>query len=203
VKSLATAVGAVHEKFIFGRRARILAEHLCRFLPLHAHVLDVGCGDGTIDALIQRQRPDVSIEGIEVLVQPSPHIMVRRFDGTTIPFQSQSFDVAMFVDVLHHAEHPLVLLGEGARVGKSVVIKDHFRDGLLAAFTLRLMDWIGNAHRGVALPYNYWSRNQWSDAFGSLGLEELELKTSLDLYPPPASWLFERGLHFMTLLRRK
>jgi len=64
------------------------------------------------------------------------------------------------------------------------------------------MDWFGNAHHGVVLPYNYWSHDQWKTAFGALGLTVLEVNDSLGLYPAPASWLFERKLHFLAKLDR-
>ena len=32
------------------------------------------------------------------------------------------------------------------------------------------MDYVGNAHHGVVLPYNYWPRRRWHDAFRDLGL---------------------------------
>lgn len=194
-------VGALHRKFVLGRRVRILAGHLCRFLPPNARVLDVGCGDGAIDALIQNQRPDVSIEGIDVFVRPSALIPVRLFDGTTIPYAARSFDIVMFVDALHHTIDPLVLLREGVRVGKIIVIKDHFREGFLAGFTLRLMDWVGNAHHGAIPPCSYWTESQWTGAFRSLGLEVREFIASLGLYPSAVAWLLERRLHFIAVLQ--
>jgi SAM-dependent methyltransferase len=190
-------VRTFHEKVVFGRRVRALAEHLAGFIPRGARVLDVGCGDGTIDHLIAQRRADMSIEGIDVLVRPQTRIPVRPFDGATIPYPDASFDVVMFVDVLHHTADPLVLLREAARVGKMILIKDHFRQGFLAGPTLRFMDWLGNAHFGVALPYNYWTRTQWTEALDALGLKATEIKVTLGLYPPPASWLFDRGLQFV------
>ena len=66
---------------------------------------------------------------------------------------------------------PTVLLREAARVARQgVVIKDHTRDGILAGPILRFMDFVGNAHHGVALPYNYWPRRCWIGAFEELGL---------------------------------
>jgi SAM-dependent methyltransferase len=195
-------VGALHEKLVFGRRTRILAGHLASLIPPRAHVLDVGCGDGTIDCLIGAERPDVVIEGIDVLVRPGARIPVRPFDGTTIPFPDASFDVVLFIDVLHHTADPRVLLREAARVGAAILLKDHFREGLGAGVTLRFMDWVGNAHHGVALPYNYWSKTQWRAAWAELGLKPIALKTSLGLYPPPASWIFGRKLHFIGKLER-
>jgi SAM-dependent methyltransferase len=198
----AGVVGRLHEKLVFGRRTKTLASQLASLLPAGARVLDVGCGDGTIDCLIAAERPDIAIEGIDVLVRPGARIPVRPFDGTTIPFPDASFDVVLFVDVLHHTADPRVLLREAARVGAAILLKDHFREGLGAGVTLRFMDWVGNAHHGVALPYNYWSKTQWSTAWTELGLKPITLKTSLGLYPPPASWIFGRKLHFIGKLER-
>lgn len=196
------AVGALHERFVFGRRTRVLAGQIADFLPRGARVLDVGCGDGTIDRLLLRLRPDLTIEGVDVLLRPGTHIPVRRFDGVSIPCSDASFDVAMLVDVLHHTGDPTVLLREAARVARIIVIKDHLREGFLAGPTLRLMDWVGNAHHGVALPYNYWSQKQWSVTFGDLGLEPTRMTSSIGLYPWPASWIFGRRLHFVARLER-
>lgn len=181
---------------------RVLAAHLASLLPKNAMVLDVGCGDGAIDRLILDQRPDVSIEGVDVFVRPQTQIHVRTFDGASFPFPPSRFDVVMFVDVLHHTLDPRVLLREAGRVAKIILIKDHFRDGFLAGPTLRLMDWVGNAHHGVVLPYNYWSKAEWLAAFRDLHWKAEEMQTSLEIYPAPASWIFGRGLHFLARLSR-
>jgi SAM-dependent methyltransferase len=194
---LGQIVGSFHQKLVFGRRTRVLADHIADMLPPGARVLDIGCGDGTIDRLVKQRRPDVTIEGTDVLVRPATHIPVKLFDGTQIPHPDRSFDVAAFVDVLHHTADPLVLLREAVRVGKIILIKDHFRAGLAAKARLRFMDWVGNAHHGVALPYNYWTQVQWASAFDQLGFRTIEMRVSLGLYPPPASWIFGGRLHFM------
>ena len=107
----------------------------------------------------------------------------------------------MFVDVLHHTRDPQALLREARRVARrSLIIKDHARDGVAAGPTLRFMDWGGNARHGVALPYNYWPRWRWDDAFRRLGLTVESWDRDLCLYPPPAHWLFDRSLHFTTRL---
>jgi SAM-dependent methyltransferase len=197
-----TAAGVLHGAVVEKRRVGILAEHFAALLPADARVLDIGCGDGAIDYLIKQHRPDVSIEGIDVLVRPSTRIPVKPFDGTHIPFPNDSFDAVMMVDVLHHTNDPAVLIREASRVAKTIVIKDHLCEGLLARPTLRFMDWVGNAHHGVALPFNYWSHAQWNTAFKSIGLRPARVSVSLGLYPPPASWVFERGLHFIAQLER-
>jgi ubiquinone/menaquinone biosynthesis C-methylase UbiE len=196
-------VKTMHNRLVYSRRMQLLAEKMSRELPAQAKILDVGCGDGKIDALIMQKRPDVVIEGIDVLVRPQTHIPVTAFDGNKIPHPDGSFDVVMFIDVLHHCLHPEQLLEEAKRVAKkAVLLKDHAREGILAGPTLRFMDWFGNAHHGVSLPYNYWSRSQWDHCLQDLGLKVGQWHDRLELYPWPATWFFDRRLHFIASLER-
>ncbi len=136
-----------------------------------------------------------------MLVRPTTHIDVRPFDGYGLPAKTGEVDVVMFVDVLHHAEDARGLLQEASRVASdAVVIKDHLRKGMLAVPTLRFMDWIGNARFGVRLPYNYFARAEWDAMWQEAGLRVDAMVGSLGLYPRPASWIFERSLHFVARL---
>ncbi len=198
---MGTTVGILHEHLVFNRRTRVLAAHLSALMPRDASVLDVGCGDGTIDTLILSQRPDISIRGVDVLVRPTTKIPVDPFDGERLPCADKSFDVVCFVDVLHHTNDPTVLLKEAKRVArKLVVLKDHTMDGWLAYATLRFMDWVGNAHHGVVLPYNYWPEQRWRATFGALGMSVARWEPDLGLYPFPASLVFGRHLHFVAAI---
>jgi ubiquinone/menaquinone biosynthesis C-methylase UbiE len=192
----------VHGRYVHQRRVEVLARHVTEVLPLGASVLDVGCGDGRLARQVMQARPDISITGVDVLVRPETEIPVRQFNGTTLPFDSQSVDVVMFVDVLHHTDEPMVLLREATRVARTaVLIKDHTEKGPFAHATLRFMDQVGNRRHGVALPHNYWKQSQWDKAWRELQLTPAVCKTRLGLYPFPANLVFERGLHFVALLR--
>jgi SAM-dependent methyltransferase len=196
-----TVVTRLHDLRIHPRRVRVLRDHFAELLPSNARVLDVGCGDGLLAQLLTQARPDVEIIGIDVLVRPETSIPVRPFDGQVIPFGPAAFDVVLLVDVLHHLDDPTTLLREAARVaGIAVLIKDHTRNGFLAATTLRLMDRVGNAHHGVALPYTYWARERWLRTFTDLGLQVVAWRGRLGLYPALLGWSFERSLHFIARL---
>jgi SAM-dependent methyltransferase len=191
----------LHDQFVHRRRVRVLSDRLAPLIPDGARVLDVGCGDGLTAHLIKQRRPDIAIQGIDVLVRARTCIPVEGFDGKRIPFADASLDVVMFIDVLHHSDDPMILLREAARVSRrAIVIKDHMLDGFLAAGTLRFMDRVGNARYGVALPYNYWSREQWFDAWRAMGLGVAAWTTDLKLYWLPADWIFGRSLHFIARL---
>ena len=193
-----SVIATLHQDLVFNRRVQVLSQALAELLPRGATVLDVGCGNGLIALLISELRPDVTISGIDVLLRPDTHIPVESFDGSRIPRADGSVDMVMFVDVLHHTEDPEVLLREAKRVARQgVLLKDHTRDGFLAGPTLRFMDWVGNAHHGVVLPYNYWPERRWRDSFEQLSLTTIHWQGRLELYPWPASWLFDRSLHFV------
>lgn len=190
----------LHQNLVFPRRIATLGNRLAKTIP-PGNVLDVGCGDGAIAAFIRECRSDIVIHGVDVLLRPQSLIPVQQFDGIRLPFGDNCFDTVLFVDVLHHTNDPGVLLKEAVRVARTrVVIKDHCMDGFLAQQTLRFMDWVGNAHHGVALPYNYWPERRWRDEFASLSLRTETWISRLGLYPWPFSLVFERELHFIAVL---
>jgi SAM-dependent methyltransferase len=193
----------LHEKLVFNRRAEVLSNWYARLIPRDVRVLDVGCGDGLISALLHSKRPDIEVHGIDVLPRDRTRIGVEVFDGVHIPFENGTFDVVLFSDVLHHTNNPMTLQREARRVASQcVIIKDHYRQGFAATARLRFMDWVGNARFGVALAYNYRAERQWRAAWQEIGLQPESLVTRLGLYPGPVDWVFGAQLHFIALLNK-
>jgi ubiquinone/menaquinone biosynthesis C-methylase UbiE len=177
-------VGATHGKLVHDRRVQMLACAIAPLIEPRWTVLDVGCGDGRLAALIRDQVAGIRIEGYDLLVRQDAAIPVRPFDGRRIPQADRSVDAVMMVDVLHHTEDPTVLLREAARVAtKAIILKDHRLSRPLAGPTLRFMDWLGKR-----------------EAWAALGLEVDHYQTRIGLYPLAARWLFEPGLHFVARL---
>jgi SAM-dependent methyltransferase len=194
-------LNALHHRAVHNRRVRILSHHLSQIIPGGGRVLDVGCGDGLISRAIMDERPDLEIEGVDVMLRPITRIPATKFDGSVLPFGDNSFDYVTMVDVLHHTTDPVTMLAESCRVArKGVVIKDHLREGFGAGAMLRVMDWVGNRGHDVVLPYNYLSRSEWDAAFRRARLTVVEWRDKLSLYPRPARYLFDRHLHYVALL---
>ena len=192
----------IHERSIRERRIRKLCGVLTASIPRNDRVLDVGCGDGVLDSRILQARPDLVITGLDVLLREKTHIPVEMYDGHYLPYADSSFDTVMFVDVLHHSESTEHLLLEAIRLTrKTIIIKDHLKNGLLAGPTLRLMDNIGNRRFKVELSYNYWPRNRWLRTIAAMGLSVYNWKEKLAIYPWPMSLFFDRSLHFVAILR--
>ena len=190
-----------HSNYIFKRRVKVLSDLIASQVPAHSSILDVGAGDGLISKLVQSKTEHTTVEGVDVLVRDETHIPVKPFDGIELPYESNSFDVVTFVDVLHHTYEQKALLAEAKRVSRNLVlIKDHNKDGFLGNATLKFMDDVGNKKHGVALPYVYLGKQQWEKLFTELGLEIVNWEKSIGLYPFPLNLAFDRQLHvFVTL----
>ncbi len=84
-------------------------------------LLDLGCGDGTTEVFINKYFPafiteaiDVSEKSIEEAAKKRiPQTSFTVYDGQTIPFEDNYFDIVFVAAVLHHidfAYHEVVLL---------------------------------------------------------------------------------------------
>ena len=98
--------------------------------------LDVGAGSGEIPLYLQRKY-NLLCRGVDV-VKPAnnrffatvksngrgrEYLPIELFDGRSLPFANASFDMVMFVSVLHHAANSTVdLVREAARVARRYII---------------------------------------------------------------------------------
>ena len=188
----------------YNRRIYRLSRHLASAIPGRGTVLDVGAGDGQIAMALMRLRPDLRIEGIDTVQRPRTLIPVTLYDGVQLPFADKSVDYVTFVDRLHLMADPASVLIDAARIARQgVVIKDHLREGVLAQPTLAVMNWFGNLGDGVEPPQRFLSRREWQGEFFKSRLQVVSMTENLGLYLPPATWLFDRRLHFVAYLTRK
>jgi SAM-dependent methyltransferase len=85
-------------------------------------VLDVGCGPGLSVDVFRIRDPDVEWVGLDLPDSPEVRTRTRTdvrfetFDGVTIPFEDESFDLVYCKQVLEHAHRPAPLLSEIRRV---------------------------------------------------------------------------------------
>lgn len=75
-----------------------------------AMLLDLGCGDGATEVFFEHYFPAFSIEGIDVSAKsieeaqkkPLQQARFSTYNGTTIPFENNQFDLVFVAGVLHH-----------------------------------------------------------------------------------------------------
>jgi SAM-dependent methyltransferase len=186
----------LHFELIHGRRITGLAACFAEVLPRDATVLDVGSGDGYLATEIMKRRPDLTISGVDIIPRREAFIPVDLFDGHRLPYDDGSYDVVMFSDVLHHTTNQRELLTEAGRVARrSVVVKDHLNERRVDEWCLRVMDWFGNRHNDVPLPYDYWPDDRWRSELDRAGIEVDHVDQRIRVYPQPLQAVFGRGLH--------
>lgn len=115
-------------------------------------IIDIGCSTGACaSSIIDMQKNDyvgVDIEPryIEAAASRSPHGNFYAMDARKMPFPDGSFDLAMFIGVMHHMDDKLVTdcLGEVSRVlkpsGRVIVAEPVFTPGRWLSTVLLNMD---------------------------------------------------------------
>jgi len=195
----------LHHRYVHLRRVEVLADELARLVPPGSRVLDVGCGDGTIDKAVMARSKGTTYEGIDVMARPTCAIPFSTYDGVSIPHGDQSFDVVQFIDVLHHTNNIEDVFAEAVRVSKRyIILKDHSFSNRFEYEVIKWMDWVGNAPHGVRLPYNFKDLAYWRELAAHNGLDVRQFNSRVDLYPSPFNRLFGRdGMDFAMLLEKR
>ncbi|RZL92001.1 MAG: methionine biosynthesis protein MetW [Variovorax sp.] len=101
---------------------------IARLVPPGSRVLDLGCGDGALLDLLQRERGCTGY-GVEIADGNVPQCVRRGIDviqlnldeGLTM-FEDASFDVVLQIDTLQHLRNAEVMLRETARVGRTGIV---------------------------------------------------------------------------------
>jgi SAM-dependent methyltransferase len=130
---------------------------LVRALPEDpALVLEVGCGDGGLLCALaargvgeRREGVDISARAVELASQRPEIASVQRFDGTTLPYDDEAFQLGVLSHVLEHVPDPAPLLAEAARVCRAVVVEVPLEDNRSAsrASVERGREELGHLHR--------------------------------------------------------
>jgi SAM-dependent methyltransferase len=181
-----------------GRRCRVLAGRLQGLLPRDAHVANIGDGDPRLARAIMAARPDLTIISMDLSRWEDTDTSAPPTGRRSLPIADASVDVVLLADVLHHADHPMQLLAEAARVARhAIIIKDYVQAGWVDRQSLSFIDWARSAPLGMVRPGSYWSAQEWTLALQRIGAAIETWETDLGLYPWPLSVLLDRSLHFV------
>ena len=101
---------------------------IAQLVPPGARVLDLGCGDGALLDLLQRERGcsgyGVEIDDANVLAcaRRGVDVIQLNLDEGLSMFGDDSFDVVLQIDTLQHLRNAETMLRETARVGKVGIV---------------------------------------------------------------------------------
>ena len=101
---------------------------IAALVPEGARVLDLGCGDGALLDLLQRERGCTGY-GVEIAdgnvlqcIRRGVDVIQLNLDEGLAMFDDASFDVVLQIDTLQHLRNAEVMLRETARVGRIGIV---------------------------------------------------------------------------------
>ena len=131
-------------------------------------ILDVGAGSCIVSKLLSEknfQVMPVDVDNLSLIPGMEPIV----YDGCTIPFQDNSFDVSLLLSVLHHVRNPEEVIREAVRVSRKVIIVEDIYANPIEKYATFLIDSVNNQEfRGH--PHSNKTDKEWRSLFDELGL---------------------------------
>ncbi len=139
------------------------------FLTPNSRILDLGSGNCLIaDHLMNNgfQVVPIDIKDLSIVERIKPMI----YDGTTLPFETDTFDTVLLLTVLHHSDDPIQLISEAKRVAKNVVIIEDTYNHVVQKLATQFVDFIINFGHSK-MTYQNKTEADWEDIFSDYDLE--------------------------------
>lgn len=148
----------------------LVAPHLDRGMS----VLDVGCGEGYVGEELAT-RGVKEVWGVDILdLRRNKEGAFALYDGQTLPFPDERFDLIVLSFVLHHVpdERKIALVKEALRVarGKMFILEDT----PTTAFDRFVSQRHGDAYRRKIdsdAPFGFLTPTEWGWLFRGMGVE--------------------------------
>tara|TARA_Y100000310_G_scaffold37518_1_gene35230 strand:- start:137 stop:700 length:564 start_codon:yes stop_codon:yes gene_type:complete len=156
------------------RRSYKRAKKYSLFLKEHIEdgrrVLDIGLGDGTIAKQIQKDY-SADVTGIDVIDYNKTDVPLTIYDGKSVNFKDNSFDVVLIMEVLHHCDDTLEVLKEAKRVAREkIIIFEDVYTSEVHKWVTYFYDFIMNIRHAVNTPFHFRNEKGWLDLFSKIGL---------------------------------
>ena len=155
-------------KWAYKRRANFYAKKLLKCINKNEKVLDIGAGSGYIAKILSSK---ANITLIDIIDYNQTDLPLKLYDGTKLPFGTNSFDAGIITAVLHHTPNPEKFLEECKRVCKRIIIIDEVYSSIFSRFFMNIWEWFWNKTSGISTYYNFHSDAEWNEIFNNLHLK--------------------------------
>ncbi len=144
------------------------------YLPGKGKAIDIGAGWCNLTELLQTNGMEVlalDVKDMSIVDGIDPVI----YDGVRIPFEDDTFDLALLITVLHHTARPDVIIKEALRVARSIVIIEDVYSSTFGKYWTFVMDSLVNLEF-IGHPHSNKCDRQWRALFDELGLSLKDAK---------------------------
>lgn len=144
------------------------------YLPGKGKAIDIGAGWCNLTELLQAEGMDVlalDVKDMSIVDGIDPVI----YDGVRIPFEDDTFHLALLITVLHHTPRPAEIIKEARRVARSIVIIEDVYTSTFGKYWTFVMDSLVNLEF-FGHPHSNKSDRQWRALFDELGLSLKDAK---------------------------
>jgi SAM-dependent methyltransferase len=162
------------------QRIKLIVELITGWFLPGNRLLDLGSGEGWISHYLRSQHypvTPVDVRNFSRFADVNPIL----YDGSHLPFSSNSFDVCLLLTVLHHIPQPEVVINEALRVAQRlIIIEDIYRSRLgrwSAVLGCSLLSWQFRNH-----PHSNKSDAEWKASFDHLGLNLLAARYVREIF---------------------
>jgi len=145
-----------------------------KFLNKNNSILDIGSGTCNVYEVLLKK--GYNVVGLDVRhFSFVENIKPVLYDGDKIPFEDNTFDVALLLTVLHHLPYPEKIIKEAMRVSKKVIIIEDIYSNIFSQYLTYFFDCICNLEF-IGHPHTNKDDKQWKDVFLQHGLNIMNIR---------------------------
>ncbi|MCR4261082.1 MAG: class I SAM-dependent methyltransferase [Candidatus Colwellbacteria bacterium] len=158
-------------KFMDSRTKDILRV-ITPYLKIGDRIIDIGSGDCTVAKNLRKKGYKITPLDVK---DKSVHQNIRPtiYDGQSMPFPDNSFDVALLITVLHHTKKPVEVLRETLRVAPRIIVMEDLYESIFQKYLTFIMDSLLNLEF-FGHPHTNMTERQWEGVFKKLGLKIID-----------------------------